>query len=529
MERIIIDNFDRCSIVPQETDGKNNVWKLIVGKPIRSYAENPVGDSSSNVGNKLINFKYSGYGIIPFEKSPSSVFSSNIPLSFSLNFFSPSNDFPVSYLIDSSSAVFEVGSDGIGNSLGTTYGFTLQREPDIEYANKVIVVCHNDPTNKRIFKKLKDDTSWSTITYTAVTQPFAIVFWHSLWYILGKQNNVILVFDVYLNNLLTTINLDNSQEFLDLVVINNEFLGLITREREVWLWNGAWFGTSSSVYFYRIRFNYPIVYYANIRGIPFFFLQNQRDLEVYSLRGINIERVDIIRGFTVVRRRDSFRLSKSVGAYYGDTIALWGNYVYSDIQESVYNPSATLFYRPFENQVFILDTSLTPNLGSMLGMFVANNVLNFLSKRQITLFRFGFDGTNYIYERIYMNERMSTSDWGETSPVKQGRFLLLSNWFTLGLSKIKIQEIDIYFEKSGTNSMNILPFSVSIDLIDEFSESEVSNINLTQSDNVVKNFVKRFKNLGLEATKFRIKIDGITDSEIIPVIKRIVVYYDFVS
>lgn len=534
METLIIDNFDRSTIIPQETNGKDNVWKLVMGKPIKSYSENPVGDSPVNIENQLINLKYSGYGIVPFERVNTSIFSTNVPLSFSLNFVSHafqsySDDYNKAFLIDSSSAVYEVHTSGLSQlSSGTTYGFTLYNNPDIEYANGMIVVCHFD-NNRRIFKRLLTDSTWSTITYSAVTRPFAIVYWHSLWYILGRSNNVILVFDNRLNTLLTTINLDNSQNFLDLVVINDEFLGLITKEGEVWLWNGAWFGTSSSVYFYRVRFDFPIVYYANINRIPLFFLQNQRDLLVYTLSGIRQRKIDVINGFTVVPRRNNFRLSKSIGAYYGDTVALWGNYTYTRIHEYSYTPSAILFYRPFENQVFVLETSLTPEAESLLGMFVAENLLEFLSRRSIALLMFGFNGTQYVYQTIFMNERMNKFFTGNNHEVQQGKFLLLSNWFTLGLRKIKIHEIDIYFEKSGTTPMNILPFKVYLDLVDEFSGEEIIGYELTQSDNVVKNFVKRFKNLGFEATKFRIKIEGINGSPIIPIIKRIVVYYDFIS
>lgn len=520
MPEIIIDDFSRSTIIEKETDGKNDVWRFIIGKPVKSYSDISTGN--------FVGFRFSNIGLVPWEQ----------PQTLSLSNYPDYNKNPLIYSNSQFNKVYFATQDAYVWSYTLGWGFQGIGKPissldigfsDIEWGNGLLALISSTTSSIWYW----NGSSWSSNPNLNIYNPMAILFWRSLWYFAGIHTgnlSKISIFDSNISTKLVEINFSSGFHLLDLIPVGNNYLIIVGTEYPftdtpyrtniVLFWDGSWFGSTPNFFFQRFKMNGPVVYVASVNNVPFIFVQNNRDLEVWIADGFKLRLWDIIERFSVCNKlvEDAIsqgrfirkRITKVWGSSLGDWVVLRGKYTY----DTTYSPVA-LIYNPLQKISFVYDKitedSWVPPV--LTGIFDANLSNN----RVIELFDVRKIVNDFVLYRRSINERVLSQN--------SEALYLLSNWFTFGTRRVKIKQIDVFWD----TDVNVYPFNVKIYSIDETTGRSIDSYDLSSSDTYSFNFLKRFSNIGVIGTRFQLEISLRDGGNKLPVLKRIIINYEFVS
>ena len=374
--------------------------------------------------------------------------------------------------------------------------------------NRVAFFSRN---HTQIFWKFEDNLTGS-VNYTPtgtiiINNPRVFMFWKNYWYIASPNDNRIQVLAPDFSTTVGTLNLAVSEGVYALMNISDVYLGIVVIAknsfeipRRLYLWDGNW----QNIYFHRLSFNKELTGSVIYEGKTYLFLTDKNNTEVYSFSA---------SGMRLVRRFNNCRTVQLTGIHNhplssistGKNFIVIPNY-YSPIPDNKYG---ILIWYPEDDIVTSLDYKLlsSKNAVGYFSLATSNYVHVFYINDENTRMKWmTIDPSNYAYVAA--------------SGVKED-FYLETNWLNLNNSQyVKILAIEVFTD-------NLQGRNITAQILYKDEKRSGGEILVYDLPNINKSGYQRIENIGIIATKFKLKFSYRGNSSHYPfVFKRVLVYFD---
>lgn len=414
------------------------------------------------------------------------------------------------YVITSKAYVLGIDSTGVK----TNYGQFLTPstdwvDDDIVCFNSDIIVTYSGsglPYHK------PEDNSGSWTTFGSFTNPSKLETFAQWLYIGDKSSyklRYIKIFDTSLTEITPAFDIGATTDIVDFRNIDDTYMAVVGKTIASYKYRlYFWDGTPGSSYIKSVPISGYYIGIVNVSGNWYVLSQDVNDIVIYLINGLTLQESARISGVNAIRNGIS-----KVNANSFDTYIVVPVNVYSLAEHRL------LFYSPTEKELFTMPVDYAGEVRDV-SEGIASTVDEY-GNPLIYTFDYHTTGTDttYHYTTTLQPDKRQSYMFSSSYP---GRYI--SNWLKGDTPKIKINKIEVYYDKTLDTSDSISLSLITKDYLGRTDYTSNSIGTITSSDSGYR----KIFSVGKNCSEFKIDLT-ITHSGTnvwSGAVNKIIVYYD---